>query len=361
MKPVHDDAVVAVVGAGVSGAVCAASLRDAGRRVVVFDKSRGPGGRLATRRVEWTDRDGRERTTRFDHGAPGFEADGAAMHAWIDAAERGGRLGRWQPRIAGGGRLEATGGWQFVPTPDSPSLCRHWLAGIATRWQQRVVSLRRSGERWHLVDESGASHGPFAAVVLAMPPQQAADLMVEWRPDWARAASVVWMHPCWTLMGVTAAPPMPPLWDVALPEHGPLARIIRNDTRPGRESRPGELHWVVHARSSWSRANLERDAAEVERAMADALGDALGAAPDWRLRLVHRWRYASVAATPTTSWPGCWWDPSLGLGVCGDFLGGIGVAGAWHSGHQLARRLGAGAPPFDHRATEPAADSSAPA
>ena len=41
---------VAVIGAGVSGLVCASELRQAGLMVRVIEMGRGPGGRLATRR-----------------------------------------------------------------------------------------------------------------------------------------------------------------------------------------------------------------------------------------------------------------------------------------------------------------------
>ena len=65
---------VAVIGAGIAGAACARALTLAGHSVRVFDKSRGPGGRLATRRVEWVDRQGQACTTRLDHGAIGITA-----------------------------------------------------------------------------------------------------------------------------------------------------------------------------------------------------------------------------------------------------------------------------------------------
>ncbi len=42
---------IAVIGAGVAGLTCAQKLQQTGRRVVVFDKSQGLGGRLATRRL----------------------------------------------------------------------------------------------------------------------------------------------------------------------------------------------------------------------------------------------------------------------------------------------------------------------
>jgi renalase len=39
----------AVIGAGMAGIACARTLAQAGHQVTVFEKSRGPGGRMATR------------------------------------------------------------------------------------------------------------------------------------------------------------------------------------------------------------------------------------------------------------------------------------------------------------------------
>ncbi|MEM9233841.1 MAG: FAD-dependent oxidoreductase, partial [Pseudomonadota bacterium] len=59
------DVDVAIIGAGIAGLACAHTLRVAGRSVAVFDKGRGPGGRLSTRRSDHG---------IFDHGAPYFHA-----------------------------------------------------------------------------------------------------------------------------------------------------------------------------------------------------------------------------------------------------------------------------------------------
>src|SRR3546814_6562189 len=55
---------VAIIGAGISGLACARRLRDAGLEATLFDKSRGIGGRLATRRANPGNPE-----VAFDHGA----------------------------------------------------------------------------------------------------------------------------------------------------------------------------------------------------------------------------------------------------------------------------------------------------
>ena len=55
---------IAIVGAGMAGLSCATRLAALGHELVLFDKGRGPGGRMATRRVE---ADGT--MLRFDHGS----------------------------------------------------------------------------------------------------------------------------------------------------------------------------------------------------------------------------------------------------------------------------------------------------
>ena len=62
---------VAIVGAGLAGLACADQLVAGGHQVSLFDKGRGPGGRMSTRRMEdgWA----------FDHGAPWFAAHDPAQ------------------------------------------------------------------------------------------------------------------------------------------------------------------------------------------------------------------------------------------------------------------------------------------
>ena len=351
---------VAVVGAGLAGAVVARRLADAGHAVQVFDKARGPGGRLATRRAEWTDRQDAARTTRLDHGAPGFEVRDARFAAAVAQAVDAGWVAPWSPSLAPGSAPLPGPHQHFTVTPDLPRWSRELLAGLEAAWSTPVDGLMRGGGHWRLRSRGTVLPEEFDQVVLAMPPVQAAPLMIPHAPGWARTAAKVAMQPVWTLMGVSEPTRQPLGWEAARPPQGPLAWILRNETKPGRERRDDEIHWVVHARVDWSEQRLELPGEPVQDELEAALDDWLGEALRWKHAVVHRWRYALPPAAPVDGAGPHWWDRVQGLGVCGDFLGGHGVEGAWLSGATLGDAMNAAAG-ARHRGSSSGADASAEA
>jgi len=330
---------VAVIGAGIAGASCAQALAASGVSVHVIDKSRGAGGRLSTRRLEWLDPQGHQRIVKVDHGAPAFAATDPAFVQFLAAAAPPGALARWMPALAPGSRPLRDAGPLWLPAPDMPSLCRGLLHGIPTTWSFAVDRLLQGPLGWQIEAAGSALPGHFDAVLLALPPAQAAPLLQPHRSDWAQRASIALMQPCWTLMGVSRRTGRELRWDVARPEQGPLAWVMRNDARPGREPSAHEAHWVVHARAGWSRQHLEQPADAVQREMQAALREVLGEPIEWQHAVVHRWRYAMPQPSGAASARQCWWDGARRLGACGDFLGGSGVEGAWQSAQALIEAL----------------------
>ncbi|MGD9834127.1 MAG: NAD(P)/FAD-dependent oxidoreductase [Piscinibacter sp.] len=327
---------VAVVGAGLAGSAAARRLADAGHDVQVFDKARGAGGRLATRRAEWIDRQDAPRTTRLDHGAPGFGARDDRFRAFVAEAVGAGWLTPWTPVWSSAGLGVDERAELFVAVPEMPRLCRELLAGIDCGWNEPVEGLLRGGARWRLRRRGVVLPDEYDIVVLAMPPVQAAPLLIPHAPGWARTAARVAMRPCWTLMGISEPTRAPPGWQAARPPQGPLDWLIRNETKPGRERRDDEIHWVVHARADWSAERLEAPGEQVQDELEAAVDDWLGESLRWKHALVHRWRYALPPVEAVEPGHLHWWDRLQGLGVCGDFLGGSGVEGAWLSGATLA-------------------------
>jgi len=330
---------VAVIGAGFAGSVLACALSRAGKSVHVFDKSRGPGGRLASRRLEWIDRDGRKRTTVLDHGALGLSAVTENFQDFIDQATRGHWLAEWIPTPAPGGLPLDRQARLHVPVPDMPSLCRHLLSNISSTWSFAADRLHHDASGWWISAGDRCHDAPFDAVVVALPPLQAAPLISRHRSDWARSASIVSMHPCWTLIGVADSLEPAIDWDLGRPINGPLGWVVRSDRKPGRTRISGQDHWVVHARPGWTRQHIEQPAGEVVSLMQAALADYLRQPVQWQHCIAHRWRYASprtMEAAPTRP---SWWDAALGLGVCGDFFGHSGIEDAWQSSRSLHAAL----------------------
>lgn len=345
---------VAIIGAGLSGALCAQQLSKAGWRVEVFDKSRGVGGRMATRRVGFTGPDGVDRVAQFDHGAPAFDRPQTSLAgaAWLQQAHAAGVIAPWVRAVPG---AEPAGSTAWVPTPDMPALCRWLLQGQAVQTLCTIDGLQRSGRGWGLTRSGQTAGEGFDALVVAIPPAQAALLLNPHRSDWAQEAQHQAMSPCWTLMAVTETleEPEGPLAGQALmaaglgqhqgvqpaaPSHPPLASIIRQDTRPGRGALPrGMAAWVAHANQRWTQDHLEEAPEVVLPLLQTALQEALGSELRWHHAAVHRWRYAQFEGTAQPR--KCLWDQDLGLGMCADAWGGGGVWGASASASALCAMM----------------------
>ncbi len=83
---------IGIIGAGMAGLSCAQALRHQGHNVIVFDKGRGPGGRMSTRHVGTPLGE-----AAFDHGAQYLTARDPAFLAQVDRWARVGHVARWSP------------------------------------------------------------------------------------------------------------------------------------------------------------------------------------------------------------------------------------------------------------------------
>ncbi|KAH6795848.1 hypothetical protein C2S51_036834 [Perilla frutescens var. frutescens] len=88
---------VAVIGSGISAAVCASILAKNGISVTIFESARGPGGRMSQRREHCED--GRE--LLFDHGAPCFAVNTSnlEMQSLVNNWESRGLVSQWEEKF----------------------------------------------------------------------------------------------------------------------------------------------------------------------------------------------------------------------------------------------------------------------
>ncbi|WP_294535960.1 FAD-dependent oxidoreductase [uncultured Rhodoblastus sp.] len=314
---------IGIVGAGMAGLACAEGLAGQGHDVALFDKGRGPGGRMSTRRVPTLAGE-----ASFDHGAQYFTVRDAAFRARVDDWLARGAVAPWP----------AAGEGAYVGVPAMNAPIRQMAEGQSARWATPVTRLERSSAGWRLVLGAGESIVVDIAVV-ATPAEQAAALLASVAPDFAGRAASAPSAPCWTAM-LAFAETLPTAVDcLEGGEADILGWAARNRSKPGRT---GPEAWVLQAGPDWSRRHLEADAEWVALALSAAFSQWLGLAlPATISRGAHRWRYAR-AGVESVEGSGALWDADRRLGLCGDWLVGARVEGAWMSGTLLAGRIAAG-------------------
>ena len=318
---------IAVVGAGMAGVTAARLLHEQGFSVQLFEKSRGPGGRMATRR---------EGEFVFDHGAQHFTARDDLFQRYVNVWQERGVASLWRPRLA---ILEDNAvkpledrERRYVGVPGMNSLVKAHAMDLPVASESRVTSLVRDGKNWVLGLAGGQTRGPFFAVILAIPAEQAVTLL-DVQPSLQQRAAMARMHPCIASLVVFEVD-LELNFDAAFVHDSPLVWVARNASKPGRAD--GEC-WVLHASPAWSRAHSADAPDDAAIELLKTFKQHAGVSDATCLfSRGHRWLY-SAPDRPLTE--GCLWDADLHIGACGDWCHSARVEGAFLSGWKLAERM----------------------
>jgi hypothetical protein len=267
---------VLVIGAGMAGLTAAAELQRAGCRVLVLDKGRGVGGRLASRRIGGA---------AFDHGAQFITVRTARFAALVEDGRRAGVVQEWH---RGSARL-SDGHTRWRGHPAITSVAKHLARGLEIVLDTRIAAVRASRHRWNVETTTGDVY-PARAVVLTPPvPQSLAILQagaVALQPDTRTRLEGIAYERCLAVMAVLAgASRLAPPGGLA-PDDGPVAWIADNQVK-GISAEPAV---TIHATHAFSQEHWERDRQDSGRRLIDAATDWLGT--EVRTFQVHGWLYS---------------------------------------------------------------------
>lgn len=338
--PAAVPASVVVVGAGVAGLSCARRLVRDGVRPVLLERSRGVGGRCATRRV-----DGQP----VDHGPAFLHGSSPAFLRELLAVE-GATVRRGWPL-----RIEGTGApcQPFAFAPGETCMAfeegvsrfpKHLARGLDVRLESPVHRLEADGDGLLVAGEDACWRAP--RVVLALAGEQARRLLEPLAGEALEVASacrllrMVGSVPCLTVLaGYPRGGPAPD-WDILYPGESDVIQLVSHDSAKRRG--PAATVLVVQARPAWSRRHLE---SPPEAWGAGLLSEAARLVGPWAADPVwsqaHRWRLARTDGDSQLSRPLLLSLPGgARLGIAGEmFAAGGGIEAAWSSGGRLAERL----------------------
>ena len=307
---------IAIIGAGMAGLTCATRLSAAGHSVTVFDKGRGPGGRMAARRAEVAGE-----TVGFDHGAQYFTARDPEFRKAVEAWQAFGVVAPWP----------AAGDDAWVGTPGMNGPIRAMASDLDVSWGTRIEHLHRDGGRWKLETD----HKTYVAdaVVCAVPAEQAAVLLEDAAPELAAVAQEVTSEPCWAAMAAFAER-LDIAEDTLRDADAPISWAARNSAKP---ARVGQECWVLHASPKRSREILDLHKDEAAAVLLDDFFAQTGVSKVMPVHLAaHRWLYAM----PTKAdGPSARYDAAARIGIAGDYLHSPRVEGAFLSGLALANQV----------------------
>lgn len=297
---------VAIVGAGIAGLSCARALAERGITSQLFDKSRGPGGRISSKRAA---------PSAVDLGAQYFTAREPAFQAQVETAAQAGALARWQPRIATasseGFQLSPDDQNRWVGTPRMGAFAHFLAEGLDIAPATRIETLDALRQR-------------FDRIVLAIPADQARDLVSGVAPP-AQA-------PCWAAwVDIDVDQP----FDAAFVSHDAVRWIANDSSKPGRTH---SRRWVVHATPQWSQDHLELTPAQALSQLIDAARTIMPAAFSVVDSGIHRWRFARPWDGQPPVDGGCILVDEQVI-LAGDYCMGGRVEGAWLSGRHAAELI----------------------
>lgn len=299
---------VAIIGAGLAGVTAAAALRGAGLAPVVFDKSRGPGGRLSTRRAG--------EGLQFDHGAQYISPETREFAAFLRDMQADGAARTWDI---------GDGSPKFVGIPGMSALVRHLADRVDLRLGIEIPEVERDVGGWIVAGEA------YDRVICAIPAPQAARLLAG-IPAVTEALHAVVMEPNLTLMLAHSSRADHPFVTRRRVDED-IAWLSRDSAKP---DRPGHDCWVAQAGLHWSRQHLEMEKEQIAAAMLPMVCDLLNLDPDDVIHAAaHRWRYAH--ASKPLGRP--YLEHSDTLYVGGDWALSARAEGAWQSGVAMAEAL----------------------
>jgi renalase len=312
---------IVVIGGGMTGLTAAAELKQSGLQVLVIDKARGVGGRLANRRFDGA---------VFDHGAQFMTARDDRFLSLVEKWQDKGIVKEWYRDNLSGSGIHP----RFRGKPAMSAIAKELAQDLNPLLFSQVTSINLDGDKWSVSLQNGDLIQAKAVVMTPPVPQSLTILDVGEVAISGKIRSrleKIKYEKCFAVMALLDGPSLIPIPGTLKPGTGPIAWLADNKTKGISEL----TAMTIHATGEYSEANWDGDKDKIAQEL-------LFASQQWLGSIVvkyqiHGWRYSKPVSTDKDRCAVISQHPPLI--IAGDAFGGPRVEGAALSGWAAAETL----------------------
>ena len=311
---------VLILGAGMSGLMAANVLKQAGHSITILEKSRGVGGRMATRRFQ----DG-----IFDHGAQYFTVRDSQFKRWVDHWKHEGVVREWTHIVPERGKSSGNDGYpRYIGTNGMTTVAKHLAQDLDIQLNTKIKTISSSGDFWSAKSINGKEFNSNYLVLTAPVPQSLSLLKAGKFPLLENELNIlnnIRYFPCIAvLVLLDRSSKIPPPGCIKL-KSGPIQWLADN-TKKGIS--PNSTAVTIHASPKFSQENYDLDDTQLSKILLKEAEPWLqNEILDWQ---VHKWRFSQPVHTAKKLFIKIAQVPTLYF--AGDAFGGPRVEGAALSG-----------------------------
>lgn len=325
----------AIIGAGITGLSIAHGLKAMGKHVDIFEKSRGSGGRMSTKRMEYGN---------VDLGAQYFTAKDPGFKRWVDYWCKQDLCNQWpfspHKQTHKGLTISPDRCHRYIGADGMSAITRALAKPLPVHYQCMVNSANFNGSQWQLLDATNKPIGDYDWLICTQPLEQTRTVLKQ-KPQLLSYLPEEIHHPCWAVALHTTEHNIVNSDIAGVFAKPPLSWVTRTSSKPTNNPLPENQElWICHFDKFWSETQGKTIAPnQLIQTALDWLSDNIGGQRQLMNYHSQYWRYAKIV-NPTATTPALI-DQDDQLVIAGAWAAGDRVEGGYLSSRYCLEQLGA--------------------
>ena len=320
---------IAVIGAGLSGITFASMIKEKSN-IKIFEKSKGVGGRMSTRK---------DLPFIFDHGAQFFEIKNTAFMNFVSELFTKKIIRPWNFKLAyfEKNNLKKIKILQnkdnfFVGVPNMDSIVKYLSKDQNVILETKIERTEKLKDKWYLYDQKKKTHGPYDWVILTLPAQQSLELITKKISFYSQIKKIK-MIGCFSLM-IGMKKSLNLNYDAALIQNNDIRWLAVNNSKP---CRFGGQSLLINSSFQYTAKNVNSPRNKVMQHLLSAASNLISYELSNSIFIkLHKWRYVEAITSPDENY---FIDHNEKIAVCGDWLINSRVEGAFLSANELSKEI----------------------